>query len=122
MRTITQDIKGTIEKLNSIKGKNYIIRVNRGRNRYETYEGFVESTYPSIFTVRCVTGELNTFSYADLLSRNILFRSAERALEGAGAKEGAKEQPAHSIRHTVVTPPQKPLTPTTQKPLTPTAP
>jgi uncharacterized protein Veg len=74
MRNIQQDIKGTIEKLNDMKGINYVIKVNRGRNRIETLEGFIESTYPAIFTIRCQTGELNTFSYADLLSRNILFK------------------------------------------------
>jgi len=74
MREIQQDIKGTIEKIKEMKGGSYIIRVNRGRNRIETLEGKIENTYPAIFTVRAVGGELNTFSYADLLSKNILFK------------------------------------------------
>lgn len=74
MRNINQDIKGTIEKLNEMKGAYYIIKVNRGRNRIETIEGVIENTYPAIFTVRAAGGELNTFSYADLLSKNIMFR------------------------------------------------
>jgi uncharacterized protein Veg len=34
----------------------------------------IESTYPAVFTVRAVGGELSTFSYADILSKNILFK------------------------------------------------
>lgn len=74
MRTVYQDVKGTIEKLNEMKGQSYIIKVNRGRNRIETIDGMIESTYPAIFTVRAAGGELSTFSYADLLSRNIFFK------------------------------------------------
>ncbi|HOB63790.1 MAG: hypothetical protein GX095_05920 [Clostridiales bacterium] len=73
MRTVNQDIKGTIDKVKEIKGQSFIIRVNRGRNRIETFEGVVESTYPAIFTVRAAGGELNSFSYNDILSKNILF-------------------------------------------------
>lgn len=74
MRTVNQDIKGTIEMLNGMKGGSYIIKINRGRNRIETVEGVIENTYPAIFTVRVADGEVSTFSYADLLSKNILFR------------------------------------------------
>ena len=74
MRNIQQDIKGTIQKLTEMKGVNYIIKVNRGRNRIETIEGMIENIYPAIFTVRATGGELNTFSYADLLSKNIMFK------------------------------------------------
>lgn len=73
MRSINQDIKGTIDKVKELKGESFIIKVNRGRNRIETIEGVVESTYPAIFTVRAAGGELNTFSYNDILSKNILF-------------------------------------------------
>lgn len=73
MRNINQDIKGTIDQLKELKGESFIIKVNRGRNRIETIEGVVESTYPAIFTVRAAGGELNTFSYNDILSKNILF-------------------------------------------------
>ena len=74
MRIIEQDIKGTIEKIKEMKGNSYVIKVNRGRNRIETIEGKIENTYPAIFTVRVAGGELTTFSYADLLSKNILFK------------------------------------------------
>jgi Protein of unknown function (DUF1021). len=74
MRNVNQDIKGTIERLNEMKGAAYVIKINRGRNRIETIEGMIENTYPSIFTVREDSGDISTFSYADLLSKNIAFR------------------------------------------------
>ncbi|MFA5448921.1 MAG: Veg family protein [Clostridia bacterium] len=77
MRTISQDITGTINRLKQMKGINYIIKVNRGRNRIETIEGVIESVYPAIFTVRTDAGELNSFSYADLFSRNISFKAKQ---------------------------------------------
>jgi uncharacterized protein Veg len=75
MRNIKQDIAETIRYLNEMKGKQYIIEVNRGRNRIETINGAIENTYPSVFTVRNANGDVNTFSYADLLSRNIKFKT-----------------------------------------------
>jgi uncharacterized protein Veg len=73
MREIKQDIPGTIDKLRQIKGLNIRLRVNRGRNRIEELEGMIENTYPSIFTLRTAGGEIFTFSYADVINRNILF-------------------------------------------------
>ena len=84
MREIKQDIKGTIEKIKEMRGNTYVIRVNRGRNRIEMLEGKIESTYPAIFTVRVANGDLTTFSYADLLSKNILFKKQINVTDGEG--------------------------------------
>lgn len=73
MRTINQDISKTIEQIKDMKGTSVKIKVNRGRNKIEEIEGIVENVYPSIFTVRNSGGELSSFSYSDILARNILF-------------------------------------------------
>ncbi len=73
MRTINQDITKTIKQIKDMKGTSIKIKVNRGRNKIEEIEGIVESVYPSIFTVRSTEGELSSFSYSDILARNILF-------------------------------------------------
>lgn len=73
MRTINQDITKTIEQVKDMQGINIKLKVNRGRNKIEEIEGVVEDVYPSIFTIRSTSGELSSFSYSDILARNILF-------------------------------------------------
>ncbi len=67
------DKEVTIKKLNNMKGTPLILKVNRGRNKIETYEGEIENTYPNVFTVRLTDGGVGTFSYADIASNSILF-------------------------------------------------
>ncbi len=73
MRVIEQDIEQTKKQVSFLKGMTIRLRVNRGRNRIETIHGSVENTYPSIFTVRHTDGDLSSFSYNDILAKNILF-------------------------------------------------
>lgn len=77
MREITQDVSYTKELVKKITGVNIKIKVNRGRNKTEVMCGAVESTYPMIFTFRRTTGELNSFSYSDILANNIKFFKAD---------------------------------------------
>lgn len=73
MREIIQDIDATKRQVTHLRGMTIRLRVNRGRNRIETICGAVEDTYPSIFTVRHLDGDLSSFSYNDILAKNILF-------------------------------------------------
>lgn len=73
MRTIKQDITKTIELVKDMQGIDIMLRVNRGRNKIEEIEGVIEDVYPSIFTIRNKDGELSSFSYSDILAKNILF-------------------------------------------------
>lgn len=63
----------TIRKLNNMKNIPLVMKVNRGRNKIEVYEGVIESTYPNVFTLRLKSGEVGTFSYADVHANNISF-------------------------------------------------
>ena len=67
------DTESTIAKLNNMRGYPLKVKVNRGRNKIETVDGVIENTYPNVFTVRLQDGGLNTFTYADVMARNILF-------------------------------------------------
>lgn len=73
MREITQDISKTKRLVKDMTGLKIKLKVNRGRNKIELMEGAVESVYPRIFTFRKTDGELNSFSYSDILSNNIKF-------------------------------------------------
>lgn len=73
MRVIEQDISRTIELVRKMKGLDIMLEVNRGRNRIEEIEGVIENVYPAIFTIRNKEGEISSFSYSDILAKNILF-------------------------------------------------
>lgn len=62
------------KKVEDVVGLKVMLRVNRGRNKIEMLAGAVESVYPSVFTVRTAEGELATFSYSDVIARNIIFQ------------------------------------------------
>lgn len=70
---VAQDLNITKKQVNNIKGMEVVLKVNRGRNRIEVLEGCIESAYPSIFTLKTYGGEVLSFSYSDILSKNILF-------------------------------------------------
>lgn len=63
----------TIRKLNNMKGTPLTVKVNRGRNKIESYDGVIENTYPNVFTIRLTSGGVGTFSYADVHANNVLF-------------------------------------------------
>ncbi|MFI3229839.1 MAG: Veg family protein [Bacillota bacterium] len=73
MKSVIFNSEVTRTELQGIVNIPFVIRVNRGRNRIETVEGYVESVYPNIFTIRTLAGELNTFSYADIYSKQVRF-------------------------------------------------
>ena len=73
MREITQDMDRTKDLVKEMTGIKVRLKVNRGRNKIEVFEGAVESVYPKIFTFRKTGGELNSFCYSDILSKNVRF-------------------------------------------------
>ncbi len=71
MRVIIQDVEQTKSLIKQITGQRIKLRVNRGRNKIEFLTGAIESTYPRIFTFRSDSGTLNSFSYSDILSKQV---------------------------------------------------
>jgi uncharacterized protein Veg len=67
------NIKKIRDKCERIRGKKIIAKVNIGRNKYETFEGIIDKTYPFLFTIK--NGEeIKSFSYADILTKNIIIK------------------------------------------------
>lgn len=64
------------DRLTELVGTRLQINANRGRRRYQTYEGTLEATYPSIFILRVESpgrAPRNvSFSYADVLMHSVL--------------------------------------------------
>ena len=61
------------KNINNMKGTKVFAKVNIGRNKYEEFEGIIFGVYPSLFTIK-VNNEIKSFSYADLLTKNIILR------------------------------------------------
>ena len=73
MREITDGMERTMVRIRLLAGLPLRIRVNRGRNKIEQFDGRIENVYPKIFTVRKTDGEISTFSYSDVVAKNIKF-------------------------------------------------
>ncbi len=64
-------VKAALEKM---LGERVVMDINRGRNKFERFEGVLTHLYPGIFTV-VSDGKVSSYSYNDILSRNIRFCS-----------------------------------------------
>ena len=58
-------------KVNELKNNKLNIKVYIGRNKYEYYEGEIETIYNNIFTVRTNKG-IKSFSYADVATKIVV--------------------------------------------------
>ena len=75
---LNQGVENAKEQLRTLQGTQMVIRINRGRNRMEELTGTVENLYPAIFTIRDRLGVLSSFSYADYLSKNVVFLKSKK--------------------------------------------
>lgn len=73
MKEVLHSVSGAIDNVRAMTGLKVKLRVNRGRNKIEMIEGILENAYPNIFTIRKENGELNSFSYADIIASNVKF-------------------------------------------------
>lgn len=73
MRELIYAGKQLLESVRALTGVRVKLKVNRGRNKTELIEGILENAYPNIFTVRKQSGELHSFSYADIISKHVKF-------------------------------------------------
>ena len=62
------------KKIESLKGKKIKVWVDVGRNKSETYEGFVVDTYKNIWTFKTKT-DVKSFSYSDILINSVVLSS-----------------------------------------------
>ena len=55
------------QRINDLKGNEIYLSVNRGRKKIDKLQGFIENTYPSVFTFLTDGNARETFSYFDVL-------------------------------------------------------
>ena len=74
MREIIRQIDEVKRRVGLIIGKPLSFEINRGRNKYVRFDGYIENAYPAIFTIRTdKEGEdaLQSYSYNDILTKNV---------------------------------------------------
>ena len=74
MRKITLGLDEVKQKISALKGANVEMNINRGRKKIDTINGVIKDVYPSVFTVVPTEqdGNLQTFSYFDVLCGNVV--------------------------------------------------
>ncbi|MBR2139186.1 MAG: hypothetical protein IJ966_07855 [Bacilli bacterium] len=61
-------IKNSIKDLVGFKLK---IKVYKGRNKYEYFDGFIDKIYDNIFTIKTLNG-IKSFSYSDVVTKVVV--------------------------------------------------
>jgi len=80
MRKVNSSIEDIIQKIESLKGKDVDLEINRGRKKTVSVSGTIDKIYPSIFTVKSSGGAGNisySYSYADVLCGDVALKSKE---------------------------------------------
>ena len=67
------DIK---DKVNSLKGQNIALRINKGRNKIVSLTAIIDQVYPSMFVISPTSDVLldrKSYSYSDVLCGDVIF-------------------------------------------------
>ncbi|MBD5091914.1 MAG: hypothetical protein K2J16_06010 [Clostridia bacterium] len=78
MREIGQNLDNTKERVKKLLNIPVLIKINSGRGKSTLCHGEVTAVFPAVFSVRLDSGELKTFSYADVHTRGVLFLKPEK--------------------------------------------
>lgn len=78
MRKVSSNVLTVIQEIEKLKGENICMEINKGRKKIEKYQGVIENTYTSIFTVN-VGGGKNplSYSYTEVLCGDVVINKIE---------------------------------------------
>ena len=74
MREVGQNLDNAKQQVKNLLNIPVRIKVNSGRGKSTLYKGEVTAVFPAVFSIRLDTGELKTFSYADIHTRTVVLR------------------------------------------------
>ena len=78
MRKVGSNVLTVIQEIQKLKGENICMEINKGRKRIEKYQGIIENTYPSIFTVNVGNGKNPlSYSYTEVLCGDVVINKLE---------------------------------------------
>lgn len=78
MREIGQNLDTTKERVKKLLNVPVLIKINSGRGKSTLCRGEVTALFPAVFSVKLDSGELKTFSYADVHTRGVLFLKPQK--------------------------------------------
>lgn len=74
MRDIGQNLDNAKEQVKNLLNIPVLIKLNTGRGKSKLLKGEVTSVFPAVFSVKLDSGELKTFSYADVHTHTVVLR------------------------------------------------
>lgn len=78
MRKVNSNVNTVIQEIEKLKGENICMEINKGRKKIEKYQGIIENTYPSIFTVNIGEGKnILSYSYTEVLCGDVVINKIE---------------------------------------------
>lgn len=72
MREIGKGLGEAKAQVRELAGVPLLFRVSEGRGRSSIVKGRIVATFPAVFTVRTESGEVRTFSYSAVHTREVL--------------------------------------------------
>lgn len=72
MREIGKGLGEAKAQVRELAGAPLLFRVSEGRGRSSIVKGRIVATFPAVFTVRTESGEVRTFSYSAVHTREVL--------------------------------------------------
>ncbi|MCH5158914.1 MAG: Veg family protein [Clostridiales bacterium] len=72
MRTRARSIEEVKKSIESMRGRNLSVSVNKGRKKTVRLNGVIEDMFPSVFTFRAEKGDMVSFSYSDVICGEIV--------------------------------------------------
>lgn len=74
MREIGSNLDGAKEQVKNLLNIPVMIKLNGGRGKSTLLKGEVTAIFPAVFSIKLDTGELRTFSYADVHTRTVVLK------------------------------------------------
>ena len=73
MREIKYEMSVAVKRVNILKGRKIVFKINTGRNNFISVIGRITQVYPSVFVISDDEGQTRTFSYNDVVMKSIRF-------------------------------------------------
>lgn len=66
---------GVRERVERLRGTEIKLLINRGRNKFQEFDGVIENLYPNVFTVKAEEADtpVMTFTYSDVMTKAVRF-------------------------------------------------
>lgn len=93
MREIKHEMQQAKKRVELLMGRSIKLKINKGRNKFITFNGEIETMYPSVFVIKSYEDNVKyTYSYTDVLTKCVRFFPLEVVETEEQEKEDALEK------------------------------